>query len=478
MPRNAVLALLADGARADVLARMAAAGELPAIQRHFVDRGGLATATSVFPTVSGPAHLPLLAGVHPGNANLPGIRWAERPAAGAGRFLGRTRSYMAPGRAWKLERDVPAMVQTLFTYVPAMADVNTWFVRGCPARARRTRWSKPMAFLRALLTRDWASSGDQTERALLAALEHGFTSVHAVFPAIDELGHRFGPLSEASFEAYRRFDRALQRILDALARRRQADDTLIVISSDHGQTATHTHVDIDAVVSEIYPRTVCYPMLWRYCLSAQAAVMVSGNSMANIYAQGEGGWRQRPDFDAPASRAAELKARLLAHPAVEHVIYRGQEVDSYVLANREGLLRMGMGAGGGEARIHFSVEGKNPLGYAEVPASANSHEVARFTAATDYPDAPWQIAQFYRSQRAGDLVVCARHGFDLRARFEYQPHNGSHGGLHRDHMLVPALANGRWARDRLRTVDLFPSILAALGQPIPPHVDGEVVPIE
>ncbi len=160
------------------------------------------------------------------------------------------------------------------------------------------------------------------------------------------------------------------------------------------------------------------------------------------------------------------------------MIYRGQEVDSYVLANREGLLRMWMGGGGGDARIHFSVEGKNPLGYAEVPASASSYEVARFTAATEYPDAPWQIAQFYRSQRAGDLVVCARHGFDLRARFEYQPHNGSHGGLHRDHMLVPALANGRWARDRLRTVDLFPSILAALGQPIPPHVDGEVVPIE
>lgn len=195
MPRKAVLALLADGARADVLARLAAAGELPALKRHFIDRGGMATATSVFPTVSGPAHLPLLAGVHPGSANLPGIRWAERPMSGAGRFLGRTRSYMAPWRAWKLERDVPAAVKTLFAYVPDMADVNTWFVRGCPARARRTRWSKPLAFFRALLTRDWVSSGDQTERALLAALDQGFTSVHAVFPAIDEMGHRCGPLS-------------------------------------------------------------------------------------------------------------------------------------------------------------------------------------------------------------------------------------------------------------------------------------------
>jgi hypothetical protein len=478
MPRKAVLALLLDGARPDVLAKLAAAGQLPVIQRHFIDRGGLATATSVFPTVSGPAHLPLLAGVHPGTANLPGIRWAERPTAGRGRFLGRTRSYMAPFRAWKLERDVPASVQTLFSYVPHMADINTWFVRGCPGWARRTRWSKPAAFLRALFTRDWASSGDQTERALLAALERGFTSAHAVFPAIDELGHRFGPLGDSTVEAYRRFDRALGRILDLLSRRRQADQTLIVISSDHGQTATHTHVDIDAVVRQIYPRTVCYPKLWRHCLSAQAAVMVSGNSMANVYVQGAGGWHERPDFESPSSRSTELKACLIEHPAVEHVIYRGLEVDSYVIANRNGMLRMWLGGGGGDARIHFAVEGKNPLGYGNVPSSASRDEIAECFADSEYPDAPWQIAQFFKSSRAGDLVVCARHGFDLRASFEYQPHNGSHGGLHSEHMLVPALVNGFWARERFRTVDLFPSILAALGRPIPASLDGEAVAID
>jgi hypothetical protein len=483
MPRKAVLALLVDGARADVVANMAAAGELPTLKRHFIDRGGSAVATSVFPTVSGPAHLPLLAGVHPASANLPGIRWAERPSGGRGWFLGRTRSYMAPFRAWKLERDIPAKVSTLFAHVPSMADINTWFVRGCPAGARRTRWSKPTAFLRALVTRNWQSSEDQAEHALLCALDQGFTSVHAVFPAIDELGHRFGPLSEPSFEAYRRFDRALQRILDALARRGQADDTLIVISSDHGQTATHTHIDIDAVVAQVYPRTVCYPKIWRYSLSAQAAVMVSGNSMANLYVQGAGGWHERPDFDLPDSQSAALKARLLEHPAIEHVIYRAREADSYVVANREGSVRFRIELGEEKLgskihKIRMTSEGKNPLGYVGVPEFADRDAIARLTADSEYPDAPWQIARFFSSRRAGDLAVCARHGFDLRARFEYQPHNGSHGGLHRDHMLVPALTNGHWAKDRMRTVDLFPSILAALGLPIPPGIDGETVAID
>jgi hypothetical protein len=478
MQRKAVLAFLVDGARADVLARMAQAGELPTLQRHFIDRGGMATATSVFPTVSGPAHLPLLAGVHPGTANLPGIRWAERPTGRRGWFFGRTRSYMAPFRAWKLERDVPAGISTLFAHVPAMADVNTWFVRGCPGPARRTRWSKPTAFLRALITRNWHSSEDQAEKALLGALDRGYTSAHAVFPAIDELGHRFGPLSEPSFEAYRRFDRALQRIVDALARRKQIEETLIVISSDHGQTATHTHVDIDAVVANVYPRTVCYPKIWRHAFSAQAAVMVSGNSMANLYVQGPGGWLERPDFDAPASQAAALKARLLDHEAIEHVIYRAADPGVFVIANREGALRIELMPGEGGPCVRLGRAGKDPLGYGEGPARLDSQAIADWTADTAYPDAPWQIVRFFASPRAGDLVVCARHGFDLRAHFEYQPHNGSHGGLHRDHMLVPALTNGRWARNRLRTVDLFPSILSALGRPIPPGLDGETVAIE
>jgi len=119
---------------------------------------------------------------------------------------------MAPFRALKLERDVPSSISTLFAHIPSMADVNTWFVRGCPADARKTRWSKPAAFLRALVTRNWHSSEDQASGTGARPPDEGFTSVHAVLSAIDELGHRFGPLSEPSYEAYRRFDRALQRI--------------------------------------------------------------------------------------------------------------------------------------------------------------------------------------------------------------------------------------------------------------------------
>jgi hypothetical protein len=472
-----VLAILADGAGWDVVQRLASAGEMPNLRQHFIERGGLRPATSVFPSVSGPAHLPLLAGLHPGRANLPGIRWAERPAGRRGNFLFRTRSYMAPWRAAKLERDIPAEVRTLFHHIPGLADVNAWFVRGCPPRARMTRFSKGATFVKALATTDWHASNLQAEAAVRRAWQRGFPSVLAVFPAIDELGHRFGPQSEQSYEAYRRFDASLGRLIEELHRRGWLARTLIAITSDHGQTGTHTHVDIDDLMRPWYPRTLVYPKLWRHLFFAQAAAMVSGNSMANLYIQGETGWQEAPDFEAPGKRAADLVAALLAHPAIAHFIYR-RAPEVYVLAGKAGRAvvdaRGTAAADGSEpARIGFSVEGENPLGYPELPGRVTRDQVAALTAGTGFPDAPWQLVEFFRSPRAGDLVVCARAGFDLRSRFEYQPHNGSHGALERDHMLVPAAVNAGWADDRPScTADLFPTILSALGLPVPAGLSG------
>jgi hypothetical protein len=485
---DGVLTILADGARPDVMASLAAAGELPHFKKHILDRGGFRTATGVFPTVSGPAHLPLLTGMHPGQANLPGIRWAERPTRGRGRFLFRTRSYMSLGRAFKIERDIPPNVTTLFQHLEGMADVNTWFVRGCPARARMTRFSKAGAFLRSWATADWYSSDLQAERAVMRAWDRGYRSAFAVFPAIDELGHRFGPLCEQSYEAYRRFDACLGRLIDDLTRRGRAERTLLALSSDHGQTATHTHLDIDDLVREVYPRTVAYPKLWRHPLDAQAAAMVSGNGMANLYVEGARGWRERPDFDRSGSRAAELRDRLLAHPGIEHVIYRRDEGrgDAFVVAGASGRMVVRVEAPDpqttvpGEAAdadpwLGLAFEDGDPVGYGSLPRRLRKSAVAAETGASRFPDLPAQLVDFFRARRAGDLVVCARAGFDLRSRFEYQPHRGTHGCLDREHILVPAGFNARLVEPTLRAVDLFPTILAALGAPAAPGRLGQAM---
>jgi hypothetical protein len=375
---DGVLVVLADGARPDVIERLVAAGEMPRFRQHFPKRG-LGQATSVFPTVTGPAHLPVLTGAHPGRANLPGIRWAERPR-GWGGFLGRTRSYMTPLKQWKLERDLPPAITSLFRHVPGMADINTMFVRGCPGRARLTRYSKAAAFVRSLVTKDWYASDLQAEAAVGRSIDRGFPSAFAVFPAVDELGHRFGPLCDESYEAYRRLDAAIGRVFDHLTRAGRADRTLVLVTSDHGQTGTHTHVDVDDLVAEVYPRTLSYPRLWRYLFSADAASMVSGNAMANIYvkADGDEGWRGRPDFEA-GGRASELRERLVQHPAVAHVLFR-RPAGGYVVAGAGGKVTIeeeGAEPGDAGARLRLRVEGVSPLG--PLPAGGNRAELLAAT---------------------------------------------------------------------------------------------------
>lgn len=475
-----VLAILCDGARPDVMMKMAAAGELPVVKKHFVDAGGFRSGTSVFPTVSGPAHLPMLTGAHPGRANLPGIRWAERPSGKLG-FAGRTRSYMTPFRGAKLERDVPAGVTTLFEHVEGLADINTWFVRGCPDKARFTKNTKAASWLKSLVTTDWYSSDLAAEAAVLRAFDAGYRSAFAVFPAVDELGHRSGPVSEESYEAYRRFDKALGRVIDALARRGTIDRTLIMLSSDHGQSTTHTHFELDAFVRTIIPRTLSYPRLWKHLVHADAAVMISGNALANVYLAGRGGWDERPDFEDRTGKPYELVHALVGHEAIDHLIYRHGEGRACVVISPTGKAYVEPQAVGDEpaTTVTYRVEGTDPLalGLGPDPVTLTRGEIAARTADSPYPDAPWQLSEFYRSPRAGDLLVCAKNGFDLRDNFEYQPHNGSHGGLHRDHMAVPAAVNGTWAREHVRTVDLFPTILQALGKPLPSTIDGEAIVI-
>jgi hypothetical protein len=102
----------------------------------------------------------------------------------------------------------------------------------------------------------------------------------------------------------------------------------------------------------------------------------------------------------------------------------------------------------------------------------SSREALEATAETGYPDALAQIAQLFRTRRTGDIVVSASAGFDLRERFERPEHFSSHGGLIRDHMLVPFASSVTLEEGPVRTADIATTVLDYLGVPAPPGVDG------
>jgi predicted AlkP superfamily pyrophosphatase or phosphodiesterase len=67
---------------------------LPVLGSRLAHRG---TAVSCFPSTTGPAYFPFLAGFTPGTANVPGIRWFDRTRPTRSAFPHRgLRSYVGP----------------------------------------------------------------------------------------------------------------------------------------------------------------------------------------------------------------------------------------------------------------------------------------------------------------------------------------------------------------------------------------------
>src|SRR5438046_8894624 len=106
-PRRKVVCILVDGARPDVLRELLAEGDLPNPARWVIEPGGMAVGTTVFPSTSGVAYIPFLFGRYPGTADVPGIRWLDRGAAG-GSLRAQwqaARSYCGVQASW-INRDI------------------------------------------------------------------------------------------------------------------------------------------------------------------------------------------------------------------------------------------------------------------------------------------------------------------------------------------------------------------------------------
>ena len=62
----------------------------------------------------------------------------------------------------------------------------------------------------------------------------GFDLMFVHFPLVDGMGHKYGWLSPEQYSVLYRADEAIQTILDALTEAGMRDDTLIIITADHG----------------------------------------------------------------------------------------------------------------------------------------------------------------------------------------------------------------------------------------------------
>jgi hypothetical protein len=414
---------------------------LPFLSSRLPHRG---TAVSCFPSTTGPAYFPFLAGCTPGRANVPGIRWFDRMVPTRSRFPHRgLRSYVGAD-ARKLATDTRA--RTIFAR-------HAW-----PASSplpndlpKRGEASRDLVWALAHFTHRWDQADRRTAWKLGRGLGKGREIVFAVFPSVDELGHVRGIAGGEPEAALVAIDRLLEEKLDGF-------DGDVLLSADHGLTDTHTHLDLRGIVERIAGPTVAFPLIAKP--NPAAVVCESGNAMANVYLRGEPGWSDRPSLE----RCRAVAAELVELEGIGSIAIRGAERGGAELWTKDGVAQAGHDGDGLFQRGDV---------FATTFAGATPAEALRLSAGERYPDAALALSSLFASDRAGDLLVSADVGYDLRTAREWPEHHASHGSLDRVHTVVPVRSSAPLPDRALRTLDLFALTLELAGIPLAEYGDSD-----
>ena len=472
--------ILVDGSPYQVFNDLVQDGTLSNIKKYVIDRGSFKKAVTAFPSTTGPAFIPFFTGQFPGSANIPGVRWLSKK-----QFQNPYR-FRSPGICSYMGREALSFSThlpnnpTLFDFFSPVNNIYNILTRGCPPSGDLTRRIKPLVYTYAHFSERWRFVNTIASRKLLKAVKGDAEFITCLFPAVDTFSHLSHTLSPDVMDAYREVDRTVGEVCQILQVSKEFDNTLIMITSDHGMSNTHAHIDLPRHLDNSGWRCLHYPLLWRR--RTRSASMVSGNGMTHLYFKGEGsdnggstselqkGWGERLSFEQ--LNGLGVIQPLLGIEGLAFVAGQNEE-GAIIVQNRGGVGKIIYKHG----TFSYQFQGADPLGYGVCYQNLSSGDALINTYESEYPDGLVQLWQIFQGDRTGDLVLSAHPGYDLRARYEYPEHHATHGALNAEQMFVPLAMNLPIETEFIRTVDLFPTVLSQFGRTVEPsQIDGQILP--
>jgi len=458
--------VMIDGATYEVLRDLVAAGELPALARLAEEGGGVKQAVTCFPSTTGPGYIPYFMGLFPGTANVPGYRWLSRA-----HYNGKGSLWTRPGicsyngrEALSFDVDLPDR-PTWFDYFGSSRSILSILSKGCPPKHKLARRRKPLLYAFGHYLHRWHWADRVAAEALVAAVRQGPEFIACAFNGVDGHSHGDHSLSPRTLDSYRAIDRAVAEAREALREKGWREETLWVIGSDHGHSATHTHLDMATIMEQMGFPCLSYPKLWRR--KVKCAEMVSGNGMTHLYFRNGEDWSRGLNWE-------ELEVL-----GVPDSLVSREGIDFVAGRTAEGAVKLRTAGGEGTTRwrdgkCSYDFRGEDPLACGPFQG-LDSVAVLEQTFDSPRPDACMQLEQLFRAERSGDLFVSAKVGFDLRGRWEFPAHRSTHGALNQPQAYVPVIFSHPLKADRFRTADVFPTVLRLLGKPLPEGLDGRAL---
>jgi len=475
----------------------------PNISKYFLTGGSFtACGVSVWPSSSIPAHTGIVTGCYPRTTGVMGQR----------QFNAKTRrytSYIGLGilaHRVILERGVQTIGEQ-FRNVRSL-DVVQVANRGCSLYVPSPP-SDELAVQRLTQVMDLTALFGKKQIPRIAVI---------TLPDIDHLTHNNLVSDEKSIDLYLKTDRTVGEILDLYKRKGIFDKTLFVLAADHGMGEVHNHVTLDNLMHDMRFDTF-QSLKWtavpawgsfeanawlgtrgRFDRVYNCLPLWGGNSDGLLYVKGQQGERASWDIavtDAMLQHYAvggaeiDIIHRLLGYSPGVGLIFTHPQQNTYNVYGHGGqgqiLERVEQG------RRVFSyqvVSGRDPLGYAEEPATApfvksgawlDDQTWLRLTYLAHYPDAIRRIAFSFGHPNAAPMHIVAADDWDFTPYYvAKRVLVGSHGSLNAQQSLVPIMFHGpgikRGELPYGRTVDILPTILAYFGQENA-NLDGRPLPV-
>ncbi len=479
IPKRKVLVFFIDGMRKDILEELIRKGEATNIKRYLIDRGCyVENAVTCIPSITYAVTASMQTGKFPSHTGILGNKWFDRNS-------GVYRSYMFI-KTYQLIND-DLLTSTIFDLLNdkytvtiqtackkgATRPIDNWMSSGIDwFFHQRMMVDKLVAIRFELIAQCSRSAG------------HWPDYIFAYFPAVDEIGHKFGANSKQYRRAIINVDEQIGRICRALEENHLLDNYYLILVSDHG----HVPVDRDKYwspedfvrnqlkikfVGGVFGENADFCARQKFLRQYRLVIVNGGYRRASFYLRTGKLWSQLPSFEdiinftrkyAPAFGSKDLFETLAAVPAIEMVAVR-KDANSVRVVTADGRADVVRKIIDGRKYYAYKPIKGNPLRYSHKLIAGGYFDADKWLALTcdsEFPDFVPQIVEFFDSPRAGDIVVFAARGWDFS-----KTDLGGHGSVIRDDMIVPFIFAGPGISHKTikaaRVVDLVPTVLDMLG---------------
>jgi arylsulfatase A-like enzyme len=498
-PRSAII-FMPDGMDLTRFNAMVAAGELPNIQKRFVEGGVGVQAVTGLPSITYPNCTSMITGVYPGHHGIMGNYWFDRDKLETHYYM-RFETY----RTVNDHFTAPTLYDLLHDELTVNIQDHTR--RGVTQTIDNQAEFGAAWFLNYWIYADYyAGMSFRNVGPLANKAKRWPAVVMTYYPAIDEVGHRFGSDSAKYRETLRDLDATVGRIGAAVDEAGLNDSTYFVLVTDHAHVPTHTqHSDLRRFIRDgrgMRLRSdplseVDYADRFHTLEKYDVVGGIDQDRAVMFHLRGRRGWAYRPDA-REIEEWVHTNPPLQNVPGVRFVVVRGEQQgqsplvreaggaagrdtslvrESFLPPNRvhviahdgSAYVERRYGKAGPEYRLVN--EAGDVLRYRADPklaafVDAGWHGSREWLAATlnsDNPDFVAQAVEMFDSPHTGDLVVFA----DEAWSFDPQQHGG-HGSCTGGDMRVPMFFSGPDLPKGVmispgRNVDVMPTIIGLLG---------------